>query len=81
MTTVGYVNVPFEKLFRVELLEKARDCHPNGLLVCNSCGWSWLTLEDAAIDISASGTGVECDDRNACARRSSMRMKSEVADG
>lgn len=65
----------YEAPFRVELLEKAKSLNPNGLLVCSSCGWSWLTMDDAAIDIYASGTGVECMDRFACARRLGMRMK------
>lgn len=62
-------------LFRVEILEKIRAAHPNGLLVCEDCGWSWLTIETAAVSCYGSGTGVECLDRYECARRSGMRMK------
>lgn len=68
-----------EDLFRTELLEKARSASEHGLLVCESCGWSWLTLETATIDWSLDGYGVACGDRMDCVRRNFMRMRPFVA--
>lgn len=55
--------------FRVELLEKARAAHPHGLLVCEACGWVWLTMDDAKINHSSDGLGVCCRNEIDCYRR------------
>lgn len=65
----------WETAFREELLEKARTANKHGLLVCDGCGWSWLTMETATIDWSLGGYGVSCSDRSECVRRSGMRMR------
>lgn len=65
----------YEDVFRAELLEKARSANKHGLLICESCGWSWLTIETARIDTNLDGYGVRCLDLNDCIRRSGMRMK------
>lgn len=70
----------YQDVFRVELLEKARSAHPQGLLVCEACGWSWLTIETAKIDPSlGSGFCVACANDADCFRRSSMNMKPGVS--
>ena len=75
--TVYYSIVPFNMTFKDELLEKARGAHPNALLVCGRCGWSWLTTRDAKPDDYDYGTYVICQDENDCERRRRMRMKPE----
>ena len=70
-----YIPVDSDVLFRVEILEKIRAAHPNGLLVCDSRGWSWLTIETAKVSCYGGGTGVECAILDDCVRRLGMRMK------
>lgn len=75
MGPVGYINVPIERLFKDEFLERARLRHPNGLLICGRCGWSWLTTETAVYHWD---DDVICADLSDCIRRSGMRMKTFV---
>lgn len=60
-----------EEFFRVELLEKARAAHKHGLLVCEGCGFVWLTVETARIGVFG---GPMCRDENDCVRRAEMRI-------
>lgn len=60
-----------EWYFRVELLEKARAAHPHGLLVCDCCGFAWLTMETAKIGVFGNPS---CLDEFDCYRRSQMNM-------
>jgi hypothetical protein len=67
-----------EDLYREEMLEKARSAHKYGLLICESCGWSWLTKETATISWSLDNFGVCCIDKSDCFRRLFMKMKPYV---
>ena len=67
-----------EDVFREELLEKARSAQKHGLLICEGCGWSWLTMETAKISASMDNYGVCCLDENDCYRRSAMKMRPYV---
>lgn len=58
-------------LLRVELLEKARAAHRHGLIVCEACGFAWLTVETARIGIFG---GPMCMDEYDCVRRAEMRI-------
>ena len=68
--TVGF----YQDVNRKELLEEARKRHPQGLLVCSICGWSWLTMETAGISNFMTHFGPTCLDERDCLRRQNMRM-------
>jgi hypothetical protein len=74
----GYWPVRYEDVFRVDLLEKARSTNKHGLLVCEECGFAWLTLETAKIDASSDGLGVRCFEMADCMRRQRMNMKLKI---
>ncbi len=61
-------------VLRMPLLEKARDEHPMGILVCVICGWAWHSLETAKIHETMKNFAVVCLDEYDCVRRKPMRM-------
>ncbi len=71
----GFILLEESEAARVELVEQARGANRHGLLVCGSCGWSWLTTADADPD-DLSETYVVCRDKGECVRRSGMRMRT-----
>lgn len=64
------VGTPF-KVFGDRLFEQAKASNPLGFLVCQRCGWAWLTVETAGIDWEWE---VVCRSKFDCFRRDQMKM-------
>lgn len=58
--------------FRDEIVQRSRESHKHGLLVCARCGFAWLTEETAGADDM--DFVVICDDQNECFRRRRDRV-------